>query len=60
MANAKDYRHYAAECMRLAQNKENLREKDLMVQMAEHWRQLAERAEEAEKNANEGKKENER
>jgi hypothetical protein len=52
MGTANDYRHYAAECVRLAQKTDNLREKDLMLQMAEHWRQLAERAEKAQKEEN--------
>lgn len=53
MAKAEDYRRYAAECVQLAQKKQNLREKDLMLQMAEHWRQLALRAEKTPKEENE-------
>ncbi len=52
MAKARDYRRYAAECVRLAQKSNDLREKDLMLQMAEHWRQLAERAEKTQKEEN--------
>ena len=44
MRAAERYRHYAAECVRLARNADNLAEKDLLLQMAEHWRLMAERA----------------
>jgi hypothetical protein len=40
------YRQYAAECVRLARQPENSGSRDLLLQMAEHWRQLAERTEE--------------
>jgi hypothetical protein len=39
------YQHYAAECLRLAQEAQTPYERNLLVQMAESWRFLAERAE---------------
>lgn len=45
METAERYRQYAADCMRLARKTESLAEKDLLVQMAVSWRQLAERVE---------------
>lgn len=45
MEAAARYRHYAAECLRLARTTDNSAEKDLLVQMAEHWRELSDRAE---------------
>jgi hypothetical protein len=50
MATAEQYRHYAAECVRLARLSESVSEKDLLLQMAEQWRRLADRAEQDEKN----------
>jgi hypothetical protein len=38
------YDHYARECLRLAQHAKSSQEKDLLVQMAEAWLRLAERA----------------
>jgi hypothetical protein len=49
MATSQQYRHYAAECVRLARKTGNVAEKGLLLQMAEGWRQLAERAEQEEK-----------
>ncbi len=49
MTTAEQYRHYAAECVRLARQSESVVEKDLLLQMAEQWRKLAERAEQYEK-----------
>jgi hypothetical protein len=45
MGKAEQYRHYAAECIRLAQQAKNPKEKDMLLGMAETWRRLAERAE---------------
>jgi len=49
MASAEDYRRYAGECLRLAQESDNSREKALLLEMAEMWRRLAERANDATK-----------
>lgn len=49
MATVERYRHYAAECVRLARQSTNPMEKDLLLQMAEQWRKLADRAEQDEK-----------
>lgn len=45
MVRAERYRRYAAECVRLARKADTPAEKDLLLQMAEHWRRLAQRAE---------------
>jgi hypothetical protein len=45
MVRAERYRRYAAECVRLARKADTFAEKDLLLQMAEHWRRLAQRAE---------------
>jgi hypothetical protein len=45
MGKAEQYRHYAAECIRLAQQSRGPTEKDSLVQMAEAWRRLAEHVE---------------
>jgi hypothetical protein len=45
MRKAEQYRHYAAECIRLAQQSHDISEKDTLLRMAEVWRRLAERAE---------------
>jgi len=39
------YRCYAVDCLKMAQSAANDGDKALLVQMAETWRQLAERAE---------------
>jgi len=44
MAKADEYRRYASECVRLAQHTSGTAEKALLLQMAETWRRLAERA----------------
>jgi hypothetical protein len=46
---SKRYRHYASECLRLAQLAPNSQKKDLLLQMAETWRRLAEQAESSQK-----------
>jgi hypothetical protein len=43
------YRHYASECLRLAQLAPGSQKKDLLLQMAEAWWRLAEQAESARK-----------
>jgi hypothetical protein len=45
MGKAELYRHYAAECIRLAQNSPYPSEKSSLLRMAEAWRRLAEHAE---------------
>jgi len=45
MASADDYRRHAAECIRLARNIENQRDKALLLTMADAWRRLANQAE---------------
>jgi hypothetical protein len=42
---SKRYRHYASECLRLAQLAPTSQNKDLLLQMAETWRRLAEQGE---------------
>jgi hypothetical protein len=45
MARADDYRRYAAECIRVAQQATNSHDKTLLLEMAQRWRDLAERVE---------------
>jgi hypothetical protein len=45
MGKAEQYRHYAAECIRLAQQSQYPPEKDMLLSMASAWRRLAEHAE---------------
>jgi hypothetical protein len=45
MGTAEQYRHYAAECIRLAQQTPHAPEKDTLLSMAAAWRRLAEHAE---------------
>jgi hypothetical protein len=45
MSWAERYRGYAAECVRLAQHSPNPADKALLVEMAESWIRMAERAE---------------
>ena len=42
MSRAAEYRRYAAECLRLAT--ENPHNKMMLVEMAQKWRELAEKA----------------
>jgi hypothetical protein len=44
MGTANKYRHYAAECIRLAKHADPA-EKEILLGMAEAWRRLAERVE---------------
>jgi hypothetical protein len=45
MGTAERYRHYAAECFRLAQQAQIASEKESLLNMASAWRRLAEHAE---------------
>ena len=45
MGKVEQYRHYAAECIRLAQKSQYPAEKDMLLSMAAVWRRLAEHAE---------------
>ena len=45
MARADEYRRYAAECVRVAQTTSNPNDKQLMLEMAQKWRELAEKVE---------------
>ena len=45
MLRADEYRRYAAECLRIAQQAFDPAEKARLVDMAEKWRELAEKAE---------------
>jgi hypothetical protein len=47
MGKAEQYRHYAAECIRLARQSQHLPEKDMLLSMAAAWRRLAEHVERA-------------
>ena len=44
MAVADQYRRYAAECIRVAQQIQNPTDKSMLLQMAEMWIRLAEKA----------------
>ena len=44
MARGEEYRRLAADCVRLSQQTENQETKALLLEMAEKWRELAERA----------------
>ena len=46
MARADEYRRHAAECLRVAQRVTDPNDKALLIQMAEKWRELAEKVEE--------------
>jgi hypothetical protein len=43
MARADEYRRYAAECVRVAQSTSNPNDKQMMLEMAQKWRELAEK-----------------
>jgi hypothetical protein len=45
MTRAEEYRQYAGECLRVAQGTTNSADKLIMLQMAQKWRELAEKAE---------------
>ena len=50
MARADDYARYAAECVRVAQKTPNPRDKALLLDMAQKWRELARKLEAEENN----------
>jgi hypothetical protein len=50
MPSAADYRRHASECVRLAQQAQNAKDKALLLTMAESWRRLADQAESREQN----------
>jgi uncharacterized UPF0160 family protein len=45
MTLGEEYRQYAAECVRVAQQIQNLHDKALLLDMALKWRELAEKVE---------------
>ena len=45
MGRADEYRRYAAECVRVAQTTSNPNDKQMMLEMAQKWRELAEKVE---------------
>jgi len=45
MARAEEYRRYAAECIRVAQQIQNPSDKAMLLDMAQKWRELAEKVE---------------
>jgi hypothetical protein len=45
MSRAHEYRHYAAECLRVAQTTSNPNDRQKMLEMAQKWCELADRAE---------------
>lgn len=49
MASADRYKHYAAECVRVAQQIQDSADKTMLLDMAEMWRRLAEIAENMER-----------
>jgi hypothetical protein len=51
-ARADQYRRYAADCVRVAQETTSPGDKAMLLQMAETWRRMAEKAEGEEKNSN--------
>src|SRR4051812_16813007 len=46
MASTDDYRRLAAECLRIAHDSQNPKDRALLLRMAESWIRLAERSEE--------------
>jgi hypothetical protein len=45
MGKAEQYRRYAGECIRLAQQSQHPHERDVLLSMAATWHRLAEHAE---------------
>ena len=45
MDRAEEYRRYAAECLRVAHQSNDPNDKSLLLEMAQRWRELAERVE---------------
>lgn len=54
MGKAEQYRKYAAECIRLAQQSPDPAEKNILLSMAAAWRRLAEHAESMSERAENG------
>jgi hypothetical protein len=48
MASTDEYRRLAAECLRIARESQNPKDRALLLRMAESWIRLAERGEERE------------
>jgi hypothetical protein len=48
MAGVQDYRQYAAELIRIAQHTQNPNDKATLLEMAQRWRELAEKLERGE------------
>jgi hypothetical protein len=44
MASGEEYRRHAGECVRLAQQTQNAKDKALLLAMADNWLRLAEQA----------------
>ncbi len=44
MTRAEEYRRYAAECIRVAQQTQNRTDKTMLLDMAQKWQALAEKA----------------
>ena len=45
MSHAEEYRQYAAECVRVAQQTQNPNDKAMLLDMARKWQELADKAE---------------
>jgi hypothetical protein len=45
MASSEEYRRHAGECVRLAQQTKNVKDKAMLLAMAETWLRLAKQAE---------------
>ena len=45
MTRAEEYRRYAAECLRVAQQIQNANDKTMLLDMAQKWQALAAKAE---------------
>jgi len=45
MHRVAEYRHYAAECLRVAHQSNDPNDKSLLLEMAQRWRELADRVE---------------
>ncbi len=49
MARAEEFRRYAAECLRVAQETSAAHDKAVLLEMAQRWRELADRVERVER-----------
>jgi hypothetical protein len=45
MQRVEEYRRYAAECLRVAHQSNDSHDKSLLLEMAQRWRELADRVE---------------